>query len=205
MKKILKSALAVILTIITVFSSAQPASALEEYEVNLGVNMSIAISDWKPISAYSDGTMQYPENWSYNSAGYIVNAENTGNMTGYYNPMTNYSDMDITLKIGSWNSDDDYLGCMIRFSENSNYTCTGYIFMMPNTANAFPSTSTYGAGLYKLDNKQFAYGNLTKCVGVSNLYRTRSAYRTVRIVTSGKNVKVYVDGTLYVNYADSSQ
>jgi uncharacterized repeat protein (TIGR02543 family) len=58
--------------------------------------------------------------------------------------------------------------------------------------------------LYKLNGQQFSYTNLTKCVGVSDLYWTRSAYRTVRIVTSGKNIKVYVDGTLYINYTDTS-
>lgn len=204
MNKIKHSLLAIILMIVTILVNVQPASALEEYEVDLGVNMSTAISNWTPISTYSGGMMQYPGQWSYNSAGYIVNAENTSNMTGYYNPTTNYSDMDIAMKMGSWNSDDDYLGCMIRFSEDSSHTCTGYIFMMPNTANAWPSTSTYGAGLYKLNGQQFSYTNLTKCVGVSDLYWTRSAYRTVRIVTSGKNIKVYVDGTLYINYTDTS-
>ena len=179
-------------------------SKLKEYEVDLGVDILSAWNNWTPISMYENGTMKYPGQWSYNSSGYIVNAENTDNMTGFYNPTTNYSNMDISISMGSWDGDDDYMGVMIRFSEDKDHNCTGYVFMMPNTVNAWPSTSTYGAGLYKITGKQLSFNNLTKCVGVSDLYWTHSAYRTVRIVTSGNNIKVYVDGTLYANYTDTN-
>lgn len=180
------------------------SSTLEEYEVDLGVDILSAWNNWTPISMYENGTMQYPGKWSYNSSGYIVNAENTDNMTGFYNPTTNYSNMDISISMGSWDGDDDYMGVMIRFSEDKDHNCTGYVFMMPNTVNAWPSTSTYGAGLYKITGKQLSYSNLTKLVGVSDLYWTRLSYRTVRLITSGNNIKVYVDGTLYANYTDTN-
>lgn len=180
------------------------SSTLEEYEVDLGVDILSAWNNWTPISMYENGTMKYPGQWSYNSSGYIVNAENTDNMTGFYNPTTNYSNMDISISMGSWDGDDDYMGVMIRFSEDKDHNCTGYVFMMPNTVNAWPSTSTYGAGLYKITGKQLSYSNLTKLVGVSDLYWTRLSYRTVRLITSGNNIKVYVDGTLYANYTDTN-
>lgn len=180
------------------------SSTLEEYEVDLGVDILSAWNNWTPISMYENGTMKYPGQWSYNSSGYIVNAENTDNMTGFYNPTTNYSNMDISISMGSWDGDDDYMGVMIRFSEDKDHNCTGYVFMMPNTVNAWSSTSTYGAGLYKITGKQLSYSNLTKLVGVSDLYWTRLSYRTVRLITSGNNIKVYVDGTLYANYTDTN-
>ena len=204
MKNIKYRLVALLLILVTIFANVQPALALEDYEVNLGVDILSAWNNWTPISKYSNGTMQYPGKWSYNSSGYIVNAENTDNMTGFYNPTTNYSDMDISISMGSWHADDDYMGCLVRFSEDKDHNCTGYVFMMPNTINAYPDTSTYGAGLYKITGKQLSFNNLTKCVGVSDLYWTRSAYRTVRIVTSGNNIKVYVDGTLYANYTDTN-
>ena len=129
---------ALLLILVTIFANVQPALALEDYEVNLGVDILSAWNNWTPISKYSNGTMQYPGKWSYNSSGYIVNAENTDNMTGFYNPTTNYSDMDISISMGSWHADDDYMGCLVRFSEDKDHNCTGYVFMMPNTINAYP-------------------------------------------------------------------
>ena len=76
------------------------SSTLEEYEVDLGVDILSALNNWTPISMYENGTMKYPGQWSYNSSGYIVNAENTDNMTGFYNPTTNYSNMDISISLG---------------------------------------------------------------------------------------------------------
>lgn len=118
MKRIKYRLVALLLVLVTIFANIQPALALEDYELNLGVDILSAWNNWTPISAYSGGTMQYPGQWSYNSNGYIVNAENTDDMTGFYNPTTNYSDMDISISMGSWSGDDDTLGAMIRFSED---------------------------------------------------------------------------------------
>ena len=197
MNKIKQKVLAIILILVTIFTNVQPALALEEYEVNLGVDMATAFSNWTPISMYSDGKMAFPGRWSYNSAGYIVNAENTGNMTGFYNPTTNYSDMDITMKMGSWDGDDDTLGCMIRFSEDTNHNCTGYIF-------AYDRGGAVHGGLYKINGRQFKTASLVQLVSFPNTKWIYQAYDTVRIKASGNNIQVWVNGTRVANYTDAT-
>ena len=142
--------------------------------------------------------MQYPGQWSYNSNGYIVNAENTDNMTGFYNPTTNYSDMDISISMGSWNGDDDTLGAMIRFSEDKDHNCTGYVF-------AYDSADVndgWFRGLYKINGKQFAVENLEKVVDLPTTHWKRGNYETIRISAQGNNIKVWQNNTLIVNYTD---
>lgn len=196
MEKIKYRIAALLLMVITIFANIQPALALEEYEVDLGVDMASAFSSWTPISMYSNGKMLYPGQWSYNSAGYVVNAENTNNLTGFYNPATNYSDMDITMKMGTWNGDDDTLGCMIRFSEDSNHNCTGYVF-------AYDRGGAVHGGLYKISGGQFKTSNLVKLVDFSSVQWTYQAYDTIRIKASGNNIQVWVNGTRVANYTDS--
>ena len=123
--------------------------------------------------------MRYPGQWSYNSNGYIVNAENTDDMTGFYNPTTNYSDMDISISMGSWNGDDDTLGAMIRFSEDKDHNCTGYVF-------AYDGADVNGGwirGLYKINGKQFAVKNLEKVVDLPTTHWQRGTYETVILLS----------------------
>lgn len=198
MKNIKYRLVALLLILVTIFANVQPALALEDYEVNLGVDILSAWNNWTPISKYSNGTMQYPGQWSYNSNGYIVNAENTDDMTGFYNPTTNYSDMDISISMGSWNGDDDTLGAMIRFSEDKDHNCTGYVF-------AYDSADMNGGwirGLYKINGKQFAVKNLEKVVDLPTTHWQRGTYETIRITAQGNNIKVWRNNTLIVNYTD---
>ena len=193
LKKQQTKKLLIILLIFMMLISIIPSKAA--YTIDLSVGLEEAFSNWTPISEYTNGTMKFPGQWSYNSAGYIVNAENTGGFTGFYNPTTNFEDMDITIKMGSWDSDDDTLGCMIRFTEDANHNCTGYIF-------AFDRGGARHGGLYKITGKQFANANVTQLVSFSSVKWTQNAYTTVRMVASGNNIKVYVNGTLRADYTD---
>ena len=197
-KRIKYRLVALLLVLVTIFANIQPALALEDYEVNLGVDILSAWNNWTPISAYSGGTMQYPGQWSYNSNGYIVNAENTNDMTGLYNPTTNYSDMDISISMGSWDGDDDTLGAMIRFSEDKDHNCTGYVFAY-DSANM---NDGWFRGLYKINGKQFAFENLEKVVDLPTTHWQRGTYETIRISAQGNNIKVWRNNTLIVNYTD---
>ena len=198
MKRIKYRLVALLLVLVTIFANIQPALALEDYEVNLGVDILSAWNNWTPISAYSGGTMQYPGQWSYNSNGYIVNAENTNDMTGLYNPTTNYSDMDISISMGSWDGDDDTLGAMIRFSEDKDHNCTGYVFAYDSA----DMNDGWFRGLYKINGKQFAFENLEKVVDLPTTHWQRGTYETIRISAQGNNIKVWRNNTLIVNYTD---
>jgi len=41
-------------------------------DAQLGIDMESAFNNWTPISAYSNGSMQYPGKWSYNTSGKYV-------------------------------------------------------------------------------------------------------------------------------------
>ena len=198
MKRIKYRLVALLLVLVTIFANIQPALALEDYELNLGVDILSAWNTWTPISAYSGGTMQYPGQWSYNSNGYIVNAENTDDMTGFYNPTTNYSDMDISISMGSWSGDDDTLGAMIRFSEDKDHNCTGYVFAYDGA----DINDGWFRGLYKINGKQFSVKNLEKVVDLPTTHWKRGNYETIRISAQGNNIKVWRNNTLIVNYTD---
>lgn len=198
MKRIKYRLVALLLVLVTIFANIQPALALEDYELNLGVDILSAWNNWTPISAYSGGTMQYPGQWSYNSNGYIVNAENTDDMTGFYNPTTNYSDMDISISMGSWSGDDDTLGAMIRFSEDKDHNCTGYVFAYDGA----DINDGWFRGLYKINGKQFSVKNLEKVVDLPTTHWKRGNYETIRISAQGNNIKVWRNNTLIVNYTD---
>ena len=112
--------------------------AIEDWEVDLSFPTADVMSQWKPVSKYNnDGTQMFPGQWSYmNIDGeyYVRNAENTDNMTGFYNPFTNYADIDVIINMGVQReevSDDDYMGIMIRMSENEQKKTSCYFFMIP--------------------------------------------------------------------------
>jgi len=102
------------------------------------------------------------------------------------------------------------MGCMIRFSEDANHNCYGYVFMMIGSAGGYPYLPTYGTALYKINGKQFAYANLEKVATVDSnyiaengeLYWKRSTYQTIRFVAKDNNIKVYYEGDLIIDYTD---
>ena len=113
--------------------------AIEDWEVDLSFPTENVMAQWTRISRYkSDGTLEYPGNWLYSTVNgnqYVRNEQNTDNMTGFYNPFTNYADIDVIINMGVQNdttSDDDFMGIMIRMSqdpETKNSSC--YFFMLP--------------------------------------------------------------------------
>ena len=146
MKKLIKKILMtpIIIAIVLLLlegSLVKKNYAIEDWEVDLSFPTENVMSQWTPVSKYNDnGTQMYPGQWSYmNIDGeyYVRNAENTDNMTGFYNPFTNYSDIDVTINMGVQReevADDDYMGIMIRMSENivqGKKVSSCYFFMLP--------------------------------------------------------------------------
>lgn len=110
------------------------------------------------------------------------------------NPMTNGS----SISMGSWNGDDDTMGVMIRFSEDKNHNCTGYVF-------AYDAADMNGGclrGFYKINGKQFSYTNLEKLVDLPDTHWKRGTYENIRVSAQGNNIKVWRNNTLIVNYTD---
>ena len=131
MKKLIKKILMtpIIIAIVLLLlegSLVKKNYAIEDWEVDLSFPTENVMSQWTPVSKYNDnGTQMYPGQWSYmNIDGeyYVRNAENTDNMTGFYNPFTNYSDIDVTINMGVQReevAEDDYMGIMIRMAEKN--------------------------------------------------------------------------------------
>ena len=200
-KKCLYIMITIIMLIIFISINIPTVLGLGEYEVDISVEPNDVQQKWRQISIYkSDGSLQYPGQWSYQETGdqydagghYIVNAENTDNLTGFYRPDTNFSKMEISMDLGGFDADDDYMGCMIRFSEN-NQKFTGYVFVMRNTDTWGPAES----GLYKLENSNFD-GNILKnnlvCkCNTENLYWKRYEYTNVKITAIDNTITVYID------------
>ena len=200
-KKCLYIMITIIMLIIFISINIPTVLGVGEYEVDISVEPNDVQQKWRQISIYkSDGSLQYPGQWSYQETGdqydagghYIVNAENTDNLTGFYRPDTNFSKMEISMDLGGFNADDDYMGCMIRFSEN-NQKFTGYVFVMRNTDIWGPAES----GLYKLENSNFD-GNILKnnlvCkCNTENLYWKRYEYTNVKITAIDNTITVYID------------
>ncbi len=144
MKKVLKKILIIpfIIALILLLLEGELVKkyAIEDWEVDLSFPTEEIMSQWQSISCYTaDGIQQYPGQWGYLTSGgnsYLRNAENTDNLTGFYNPYTNYEDIDVKINMGVINGesagDDDYMGIMIRVSENqTNHTSSAYLFLIP--------------------------------------------------------------------------
>lgn len=205
-QKIFKRVLSLMLCIALVFTSIQltdvinqDISGLTDNEVNIGSNIGAAFNDWTFVS---DGTNN--GNWIYNATDkYIRNTDNTSNISGFFNPSVNYIDMNISIDVGAYDdNDNDYLGCLIRFSKNSSGNCTGYVFLMDKD-NKGTSVGAEGPGLYKISGKSFSRENLTKLKDCTSTWDLDSL-KTVNIISSGSNITVKVGGKTALTYTDSS-
>ena len=133
--------------------------AIEDWEVDLSFPTENVMAQWTAISKRNtDGSLIYPGQWSYSTVNgnqYVRNAENTDNLTGFYNPFTNYADIDVIINMGVQNdttSDDDFMGIMIRMSEDENQKTSCYFFMLPGDPYSPTGWRTTDIKFYRLLN-----------------------------------------------------
>ena len=148
--------------------------AIEDWEVDLSFPTISVMPQWTRISKYrDDGTLQYPGMWIYSTVNgneYVRNEENTDNLTGFYNPFTNYEDIDVIINMGVQNdttSDDDFMGIMIRMSqdpETKNSSC--YLFMLPGHKYFPTGWRDVSNKLYRLVNP--VVGSTDRGLGTDN-------------------------------------
>lgn len=98
------------------------AHAYEVHDDSLVVSADIILDEWvnirEPRGSYTGTDYVIWGDWYYDEAtSTIRNACNTYNSTGFYNPGTNYKDMDITFEVGSGQNDNDLLVILFRFSQ----------------------------------------------------------------------------------------
>lgn len=168
----IKISLIIVITLILLTITITRIFALEEYEVDMSVNASQVMTKWKPISLYSGGSMSFPGQWSYDtSKGRIVNAENTNNITGFYNPTANYSTMDFSLNAivpqDLSAGDDDYFGLLIRLSENvDTHNVQSYVFLLPGAQYSPTGWRTTSNKAYMAMNPRTSETNPNNGMGI---------------------------------------
>lgn len=175
-------------------------------EVTLGGEELISSSGEDAETIFNTwGRIGYPGQWSYNpSTQSIINAENTGNYTGfYYSKTMNYEDIELEYNNTTTSGDDDMMGCMIRFNVNSNGTVSTYLFALDRHDNGGGISNGAYNGLLKITGKSFAHGNVQVLQKINKVW-TRSEWINYKIIAKDNNIKVYMNGELVVDYTDNS-
>lgn len=155
------------------------------------------------------GRVGWTGQWSYNqNEGTVINAQNTDNYTGFYDPNCfEYSDITMLYDNTTTDSDDDVMGAMVRFNVNPNGTVTTYVFALDrHDYNSGIGNGQYN-GLLKITNNSFAAGSV-QLLQHTNAVWTRNKWTTYRIEVKANNIKVYqqVAGQaeqLLIDYTDT--
>lgn len=201
-EKALSCALALVLSIglVPAFSIAMPEQAYAEGEWNdttttTRVTGPSVLSDWRNIQAPEDTDRGQ---WFYDDAGgYVYNKINTQNLGGYAHPTADYTDIDVSMSIGSafsgsgYDLDDDGLGIIVRSQQRSDTDVDAYVFIMDAVKAGASESGMQGsmikptelwyapgaqeavnqkgsiAGLYKITGKPFEMHSLEFCQAAS--------------------------------------
>lgn len=146
-----------------------------------------------------------PGQWSYNEEEQcIINAENTGDLTGFYNPDDfTQSYIDLNFDWTTTDGDDDWMGAFVRFNKNVDGTCTTYVFLMSNGQAPWGGATGQIQGLYKIVNNNFNYANIIECQKITKKW-VRNEWQNIRIIAEENNIKVYHKNELIIDYTDES-
>lgn len=151
------------------------------------------------------GRVGYTGRWYYDAnSKSIINSENTDNYTGfYYSKRMDYNEIELEYNNTTTDSDDDMMGCMIRFNRNANGTVTTYLFALDRHDNGGGIGNGAYNGLLKITGKSFAHGNVQVLQRINRVW-TRNKWTKYRIVAKENNIKVYIDNQLVIDYTDNS-
>lgn len=113
------------------------------------VSMQQLFSTWRPIGMTGQ--------WSVRG-NYLYNAENTGGVTGFYDPDPNkqyVTSWNVSFDACNADTDDDDIGCFLKLTVNSgsgtSARVTGYLFMA-DSARYGVGGIRKGCAIYRLDN-----------------------------------------------------
>lgn len=151
------------------------------------------------------GRVGWTGRWYYDAnSKSIINSENTDNYTGfYYAKKMDYNEIELEYTNTTTDSDDDMMGCMIRFNRNSNGTVTTYLFALDRHDNGGGINNGAYNGLLKITGKSFAHGNVKVLQRVNKVWK-RNEWTKYKITAKENNIKVYIDDELVIDYTDNS-
>ena len=141
----------------------------------------------------------------------IQNAENTDDYTGFYYPERfDYHNQVIEFDNRSTNGDDDMMGCMFRFNlmddstDVKNRKCSTYIFALDkHDSNGGIGNGAHN-GLLKITNKRFGDASVEVLQNIPNVTWSRNSWAHYKIIIKNKNIKVYQNNNLIIDYTDNS-
>lgn len=151
------------------------------------------------------GRVGYTGRWYYDAnSKSIINSENTDNYTGfYYAKKMDYNEIELEYNNTTTDSDDDMMGCMIRFNRNANGTVTTYLFALDRHDNGGGISNGAYNGLLKITGKSFAHGNVSVLQRVNKIWK-RNEWTKYKITAKENNIKVYINDELVIDYTDNS-
>ena len=193
-------------------------AAGEWYDDNYSVtiNSSAPLASWRQVGPQNaDGSIESTAKgtWSYNASGnYIVNGANQDGFSGFMCPGVNFDYIDLYMNIGSWNQDDDFMGCFVNTKQYGVNNFDSYIFLLcgpPGTPlESWNQGTGTGSGLYKVKNASLGHGytfpGTRVCVPNSGggLKWQRSVYKQLRVLADKNHIRVWYNGKLEIDYTD---
>ena len=158
-------------------------------------DMSVVFNSW---NSFGDGI------WSYDSSTKMMrNSKNSNYFTGYYAPNENYTDIELNFNAKTTDSDDDMIGAMIRFNDNSS-KYTSYLFLLDRHDNGGGINNGAYNGLNKIENKSFSLSSITKLSVNSSLRWIRNTWQNYKLIAKGDKIETYIDNKLVASATDSS-
>lgn len=160
-------------------------------------DMSVVFNSW---NSFGDGI------WSYNSSAKMIrNSKNSEYFTGYYAPNEDYTDIELSFNAKTTDGDDDMIGAMIRFNDNSS-KYTSYLFLLDgHDYNGGVINGAYN-GLNKIQNKSLtnSLSPITKLSVNSSLRWIRNTWQNYKLIAKGNKIETYIDNKLVASATDSS-
>lgn len=211
-------AAAFILFYFLIITSSKAYAAGEWYDDNYSVTISSSapLVSWRQVGLQNtNGTIEDSAkgSWSYNASGnYIVNDANQNGFSGFMCPGVNFDYIDLYMDIGSWNQDDDCIGCFVNTKQYGINNFDSYIFLLcgpPGTPleSWNPGTGT-NSGLYKVKNAPLGHGYTSPGTRVcmpnsgGGLKWQRGVYKQLRVLADKNRIRVWYDGKLEIDYTD---
>jgi gliding motility-associated-like protein len=150
-----------------------------------------------------------PGTWEFVDADKFIRRTNNDYMAGFYDPVFDSSNYTLEADIAfTQGSDDDDMG--ITFGME-NGPIGSYLFNLSGavrgfTTNEFKPGHGFASGLYKItkddgsSNPQHYVQGLQSAENVIFDHTSTTTWYHFKIVVSGKNVKIYMDDALIINY-----
>lgn len=180
-------------------------------EISVGEKNYIDSNSTEMSEIFTKWTKFGTGNWNYiSSSNQIVDYANSTRYTGYYYPDGNYDDITLEFSTMTTSHDDDILGAMIRFNQNSNGTHSSYLFLMDrHDYNGGIKKGAYN-GINKILNINLAdrgdnsSAGITKLAGNASIVWTRNTWQKYKLVAKGNKIQAYVNDVLKAEVTDSS-